>query len=105
MKRLATFALITTALAGVALAQTRRISLVKDTPTNYGLYGFDISWVDNSTQKYYLTDRTNNAIDLGRASVSHVRFRYRWFFVAERLGRRAKRALDDGVWLRRRFVD
>jgi len=64
MKRLATFALITTALAGLALAQTRQISLVRGTPTNYGLYGFDISWLDNSTQKYYLTDRTNNAIDL-----------------------------------------
>ena len=37
--------------------------LVKGSPTNYGTNGFDISWVDNSTQKYYLADRTNNAID------------------------------------------
>jgi len=64
MKIPATFALITTVLAALALAQTRHISLVKGSPTNYGLYGFDISWVDNSTQKYYLADRTNNAIDL-----------------------------------------
>lgn len=36
--------------------------LVKDSPTNLG--AFDVSWNDNSTQKYYLADRTNNAIDL-----------------------------------------
>lgn len=50
--------------AAFALAQTRQITLVKGSPTNYGTNGFDISWVDNSTQKYYLADRTNNAIDL-----------------------------------------
>jgi hypothetical protein len=64
MKVLATFALIATVLAGLALAQTRHITLVKGSPTNYGLYGFDISWIDNSSQRYYLTDRSNNAIDL-----------------------------------------
>jgi hypothetical protein len=64
MKILATFALITTVVAALTLAQTRNTSLVKGSPTNYGLYGFDISWIDNSTQKYYLTDRSNNAIDL-----------------------------------------
>jgi hypothetical protein len=36
--------------------------LVKNSPTN--LRAFDVSWNDNSTQKYYLADRTNNAIDL-----------------------------------------
>ena len=36
--------------------------LVRDSPTN--LRAFDVSWNDNSTQKYYLADRTNNAIDL-----------------------------------------
>ncbi len=64
MKTLVTIALITTMVATLALAQSRHVSLVKGAPTNYGSYGFDISWVDNSTQKYYLTDRTNNAIDL-----------------------------------------
>jgi hypothetical protein len=64
MKVLATFASIATVLAGLALAQTRHITLVKGSPTNYGLYGFDISWIDNSSQRYYLTDRSNNAIDL-----------------------------------------
>jgi hypothetical protein len=64
MKTLAALTLLGTVLAMLVLAQTRHISLVKGSPTNYGLYGFDISWVDNSTQKYYLTDRTNNAIDL-----------------------------------------
>src|SRR6202795_5413100 len=64
MKILATMTFATTTLAALALAQTRRIELVKGSPTNYGTNGFDISWVDNSTQKYYLGDRTNNAIDL-----------------------------------------
>src|SRR6266436_2032759 len=64
MKRLAPFALLGIMLAGLALAQARNISLVRGSPTNYGAYGFDISWVDSSTQKYYLADRTNNAIDL-----------------------------------------
>jgi DNA-binding beta-propeller fold protein YncE len=36
--------------------------LVKNSPTNLG--AFDVSWNDNSTQRYYLADRTNNAIDL-----------------------------------------
>jgi hypothetical protein len=37
-------------------------ALVKGSPTD--LRFFDVSWNDNSTQKYYLADRTNNAIDL-----------------------------------------
>jgi len=36
--------------------------LVKQSPTN--LRAFDVSWNDNSKQRYYLADRTNNAIDL-----------------------------------------
>ena len=36
--------------------------LVRGSPTN--LRAFDVSWNDNSTQRYYLADRTNNAIDL-----------------------------------------
>jgi hypothetical protein len=36
--------------------------LVKNSPTN--LRAFDVSWNDNNTQRYYLADRTNNAIDL-----------------------------------------
>ena len=50
-------------LAALAPAQAPNYPLVKGAPTNYGAYGFDISWVDAPTQKYYLTDRTNNAID------------------------------------------
>ena len=66
MKTVATFALTALALSAVAvaLAQSRQVSLVKGSPTNYGAFGFDISWVDNATQKYYLADRSNNAIDL-----------------------------------------
>jgi hypothetical protein len=56
--------LVTTLWAALALAQPRQMKLVKNSPTNYGANGFDISWVDNSAQKYYLADRTNNAIDL-----------------------------------------
>ena len=36
--------------------------LVKGSPTN--LRAFDVSWNDNAAQRYYLADRTNNAIDL-----------------------------------------
>lgn len=64
MKMLATVTFATTILTALAPAQARRITLVKGSPVNYGTNGFDISWVDNSTQKYYLGDRTNNAIDL-----------------------------------------
>jgi hypothetical protein len=70
MKTLATLTLLSTILAALVLAQTRQFPLVKGSPTNYGTYGFDISWVDNSTQKYYLTDRTNNAIDLVDAATN-----------------------------------
>ncbi|HTC89382.1 MAG TPA: hypothetical protein VK686_13835 [Bryobacteraceae bacterium] len=52
------------ALAGRALGRTPAPKLVKASPVNYGTNGFDISWVDNGAQKYYLADRTNNAIDL-----------------------------------------
>jgi hypothetical protein len=64
MRTPATVAFMTAVLTALALAQPADVSLVKGSPTNYGAYGFDISWVDNSTQKYYLADRTNNAIDL-----------------------------------------
>ena len=64
MKMLTSMTLATTMWAASALAQTRQIALVKGSPTNYATNGFDISSVDNSIQKYYLADRTNNAIDL-----------------------------------------
>jgi hypothetical protein len=54
----------TIALVGLALGQARTTVLVKGSPVNFGTNGFDISWVDNETQKYFLADRTNNAIDL-----------------------------------------
>lgn len=40
--------------------------LIKDSPTN--LKYFDVSWVDQETQRYYLSDRNNNAIDLVNAA-------------------------------------
>lgn len=36
--------------------------LVKNSPTN--LKYFDVSWNDDAAQRYYLSDRTNNAIDV-----------------------------------------
>jgi DNA-binding beta-propeller fold protein YncE len=36
--------------------------LIKTSPTNLG--AFDVSWNDNTTHRYYLADRTNNAIDM-----------------------------------------
>ncbi|MBV9768433.1 MAG: hypothetical protein JOZ32_02580 [Bryobacterales bacterium] len=52
----------------VLIGQVHTTIVVKGSPTNYRTNGFDISWVDNSTQKYYLADRTNNAIDVVDAS-------------------------------------
>jgi len=63
MRVTATSILAVLILAAIS-AQTLRPTLVKGSPTNYGLNGFDISWVDNANQKYYLADRTNNAIDV-----------------------------------------
>src|SRR6516225_7785650 len=34
------------------------------------LYSFDISWIDQATQLYYLADRSNNVIDVADASNS-----------------------------------
>ena len=64
MRITATLVLASAILASSICAQTRQAILVKGTPTNYGTNGFDISFVDSVTQKYYLADRTNNAIDL-----------------------------------------
>lgn len=64
MRIRATYWCAVAAAFSFAAAQTHRVTLVKGSPANYGTNGFDISWVDNSTQKYYLSDRTNNAIDL-----------------------------------------
>jgi hypothetical protein len=41
---------------------------VAKTNTTGGLYGFDISWVDQSTQTYYLGDRSNAAVDVVNAA-------------------------------------
>jgi hypothetical protein len=68
MKLISIMTLVAIMLPTLALTEKRdAIILVKGSPTNYGTNGFDISWVDNSTQKYYLADRTNNAIDLADA--------------------------------------
>jgi hypothetical protein len=61
MKTLAALTFGAAILAAAAWAQTHHLAPVKGSPTTNA---FDISWVDNSTQRYYLADRTNNAIDL-----------------------------------------
>jgi len=48
-------------LVAQAVSEGRWATLIKNSPVTLA---FDISWVDNSTQKYYLADRTNNAVDL-----------------------------------------
>jgi hypothetical protein len=41
------------------------VRLLKTIPVpNAALFGFDISWVDAPTQRYYLADRSNKAIDV-----------------------------------------
>jgi len=60
--------LLLAAAVGGALARSPQTPLftapvlVKGSPTNHS--SFDVSWNDNSTQRYYLADRTNNAIDM-----------------------------------------
>jgi hypothetical protein len=61
VKPLPTMMFASVMMAALAAADARRMTLVKGSPTTDS---FDISWVDNATQKYYLSDRTNNAIDL-----------------------------------------
>jgi hypothetical protein len=40
---------------------------VASTNASGGMYGFDISWVDQTTQTYYLGDRSNAAVDVVNA--------------------------------------
>jgi hypothetical protein len=61
MKPLPTMMFASVIMVALAGAEARRMMLVKNSPPTDS---FDISWVDNATQKYYLSDRTNNAIDL-----------------------------------------
>jgi hypothetical protein len=48
----------------VRLFRTVAISPTKDNTTAGGLYSFDISWVDQATQTYYLADRSNKSVDV-----------------------------------------
>jgi hypothetical protein len=41
---------------------------VASTNATGGMYGFDISWVDSTTQTYYLGDRSNAAVDVVNAA-------------------------------------
>src|SRR5262249_47801836 len=52
---------VATAMAAWPVWAQDHIILVKNSPVTSA---FDISWIDSSTQRYYLADRTNNAIDL-----------------------------------------
>src|SRR5262245_64550104 len=50
--------------AAVRLLKTIPISGTTANTTNGKLYSFDISFVDQSTQTYYLADRSNVAVDV-----------------------------------------
>src|SRR4029453_2546303 len=50
---------------GVRLFRTVAIPPTQDNTTAGGLYSFDISWVDQATQTYYLADRSNKTVDVG----------------------------------------
>src|SRR4029453_11685519 len=48
----------------VRLLATVPIPPTLDNNTANGLYSFDISWVDQATETYYLADRSNRAVDI-----------------------------------------
>lgn len=48
----------------VRLFRTVAIPPTQDNTTAGGLYSFDISWVDQATQTYYLADRSNKTVDV-----------------------------------------
>ncbi len=65
----ALFGAVSLATSGAALADQHErmgaVTLLKTIPIpNAALHSFDISWVDASTQRYYLADRSNKAIDV-----------------------------------------
>ena len=53
---------VAAAQPGAVVTQVGTIHVVSD-DTNMDPRSFDISWVEESTGLYYLTDRTNNAVD------------------------------------------
>jgi hypothetical protein len=64
-------------LAGEGKKDNGPLSLLKTIPvpvaaTNLtgGLYSWDISWVDQATQTYYLADRSNNVVDVVNAQTA-----------------------------------
>jgi len=48
----------------VRLLKTIPVPVSKDNNTAGGLYSFDISWVDQATETYYLGDRSNKRVDI-----------------------------------------
>ena len=48
----------------VRLLKTIPVPVVSVVNTTGGLYSFDISFVDQSTQTYYLADRSNAVVDV-----------------------------------------
>src|SRR4029453_13561980 len=48
----------------VRLFRTVAIPPTQDNTTAGGLYSFEISWVDQATQTYYLADRSNKTVDV-----------------------------------------
>jgi hypothetical protein len=48
----------------VRLLKVIPVPVSTDNNTAGGLYSFDISWVDQKTETYYLADRSNKAVDI-----------------------------------------
>jgi hypothetical protein len=71
----ALFGVVSFAASGAALAAKQgreggAVRLLKTIPIpGEALRGFDISWVDASTERYYLSDRSNKAIDVIDAKI------------------------------------
>ena len=64
--------------SGLALASNRSIAFLGaiDPPSTRS---FDISWVDNSTGKYFLADRSNKAVDLVDATATNLSTAFKGF--------------------------
>ena len=70
MKPLPAMMFASVIVAALAGAEARKMTLVKGSPTTDS---FDISWVDNATQKYHLSDRTRPRRRTERASDDGLR--------------------------------
>src|SRR5204863_3711027 len=57
---------------GLRLVTLTPIPVAPNNSTGGGMYSFDISYVDQSTQAYYLADRSNRAVQFLDAAGNYV---------------------------------